>query len=46
MVKALRDEFGFTLLIDICGVDWPQRAKRFDVVYHLLSLTKNHRVSA
>jgi hypothetical protein len=29
------------MLIDICGADWPQREKRFDVVYHLLSLTKN-----
>jgi NADH-quinone oxidoreductase subunit C len=44
VVKALRDEFGFTLLIDICGVDWPQRAKRFDVVYHFLSLSKNARI--
>jgi NADH-quinone oxidoreductase subunit C len=43
-VKTLRDEFAFTVLIDICGVDWPQRANRFDVVYHLLSLTKNARV--
>src|SRR6478736_1458091 len=30
----------FKILVDLCGVDWPQRAKRFDVVYHLLSLTK------
>ncbi|HEX3808899.1 MAG TPA: NADH-quinone oxidoreductase subunit C [Rhizomicrobium sp.] len=44
VLKALRDDFAFTLLIDICGVDWPQREKRFDVVYHLLSLTKNARV--
>jgi NADH-quinone oxidoreductase subunit C len=34
----------FKILVDICGVDWPQRSKRFDVVYHLLSLTKNMRV--
>jgi NADH-quinone oxidoreductase subunit C len=34
----------FKILVDICGNDWPQRAKRFDVVYHLLSLTKNVRV--
>jgi NADH-quinone oxidoreductase subunit C len=34
----------FKILVDICGVDWPQRAKRFDVVYHLLSLTKNMRL--
>jgi len=44
VVKALRDDFSFTVLIDICGVDWPQRAKRFDVVYHFLSLKQNARV--
>ena len=30
----------FKILVDLCGIDWPQRAKRFDVVYHLLSLTQ------
>jgi NADH-quinone oxidoreductase subunit C len=40
----LQGEGDFKILVDICGVDWPQRAKRFDVVYHLLSLTKNARV--
>ncbi len=34
----------FKILVDLCGNDWPQRARRFDVVYHLLSLTKNHRI--
>ena len=34
----------FKILVDLCGSDWPQRAKRFDVVYHLLSLTKNMRI--
>lgn len=34
----------FNVLIDIAGVDWPQRARRFDVVYHLLSLEHNRRV--
>jgi len=34
----------FKILVDICGVDWPQRPKRFDAVYHLLSLTKNMRI--
>jgi len=43
-IRTLRDEFGFTILIDICGVDWPQRAKRFDVVYHLLSTKNNVRI--
>jgi NADH-quinone oxidoreductase subunit C len=40
----LRNEHDFKILVDLCGVDWPQRAKRFDVVYHLLSLTKNIRI--
>lgn len=42
----LRDDASceFKVLIDICGVDWPQREKRFDVVYQLLSLTKNRRI--
>jgi NADH-quinone oxidoreductase subunit C len=44
VLTALRDQFEFRTLVDICGVDWPERAKRFDVVYHLLSLTKNQRV--
>ena len=34
----------FTTLIDICGVDYPERPKRFDVVYHLLSMQLNHRI--
>src|SRR6201985_2172639 len=34
----------FKILVDICGNDWPQREKRFDVVYHFLSLTRNLRV--
>jgi NADH-quinone oxidoreductase subunit C len=34
----------FKILVDICGVDWPKREKRFDVVYHLLSLTRNLRL--
>jgi NADH-quinone oxidoreductase subunit C len=34
----------FKILVDLCGNDWPQRPKRFDVVYHLLSLTQNQRI--
>ena len=34
----------FKVLIDICGVDHPERNRRFDVVYNLLSLTHNQRV--
>ncbi len=36
--------FQFQQMIDLCGADYPTRAKRFDVVYHLLSMTKNRRV--
>ena len=43
-LTLLRDQFGFQQLIDLCGVDYPERAQRFDVVYHLLSLTKNRRI--
>lgn len=46
LLTFLRDDvqFGFVNIIDICGVDWPQREKRFDVVYHLLSPRQNLRV--
>ncbi|HVO04851.1 MAG TPA: NADH-quinone oxidoreductase subunit C [Candidatus Cybelea sp.] len=44
--KFLRDDPNclFKQLIDICGVDYPDHEKRFDVVYHLLSLKKNMRI--
>ncbi|MET4632663.1 NADH-quinone oxidoreductase subunit C [Kaistia defluvii] len=35
---------GFISIIDVCGVDYPQREMRFDVVYHLLSPTRNLRI--
>ncbi|MBL6617592.1 MAG: NADH-quinone oxidoreductase subunit C, partial [Reyranella sp.] len=34
----------FKQLVDVCGVDWPEREKRFDVVYNLLSVKNNQRV--
>lgn len=34
----------FAELMDVCGVDWPEREKRFDVVYNLLSLKNNQRI--
>jgi NADH-quinone oxidoreductase subunit C len=42
----LRDDPGcrFVCFIDICGADYPEREKRFDVVYHLLSPYKNARI--
>ena len=46
LLKFLRDAGAcqFTTLVDITGVDWPSREKRFDVVYHLLSMRHNRRV--
>ncbi len=38
------DEFACEQLMDLCGVDWPERPKRFDVVYNLLSIAHNHRL--
>jgi NADH-quinone oxidoreductase subunit C len=43
-LRTLRDDHGFQVLIDICGVDYPERERRFDVVYHLLSMTRNTRI--
>ena len=34
----------FSSLVDITAVDYPGREKRFEVVYHLLSMYENHRV--
>jgi NADH-quinone oxidoreductase subunit C len=42
--RTLRDEFEYQQLMEIAGVDYPARTERFDVVYHLLSVTKNHRI--
>jgi NADH-quinone oxidoreductase subunit C len=49
IVKALnflRDDSNcqFKVCVDVCGVDYPERERRFDVVYHLLSLKHNQRV--
>ena len=46
VLTFLRGDTGcqFKQLIDLCGVDYPDRARRFDVVYHLLSIKLNHRV--
>ena len=45
LMTGLRDGAGlrFEQVMDICGVDWPERAMRFDVVYNLLSVSLNHR---
>jgi NADH-quinone oxidoreductase subunit C len=46
VLTDLRDDSSclFQVLIDICGVDYPQREKRFEVVYHLLSPRRNQRI--
>ena len=44
VMTALRDDHEYQQLMEIAGVDYPERAERFEVVYCLLSLTKNHRV--
>jgi NADH-quinone oxidoreductase subunit C len=46
LMTTLRDDprFAFEQVMDICGVDWPQRAERFDVVYNLLSVSLNQRL--
>ncbi|MGD1868424.1 MAG: NADH-quinone oxidoreductase subunit C [Neomegalonema sp.] len=45
-VKHLRDHPAcqFTTLVDICGVDYPEREKRFEVVYQFLSIPQNQRI--
>jgi NADH-quinone oxidoreductase subunit C len=44
VMTILRDRFEYQQLMEIAGVDYPARAERFEVVYHLLSVTKNHRI--
>ncbi|OHD02233.1 MAG: NADH dehydrogenase [Sphingopyxis sp. RIFCSPHIGHO2_01_FULL_65_24] len=41
---ALRDNLDYQQMMEIAGVDYPDRPERFEVVYHLLSVTKNHRL--
>jgi NADH-quinone oxidoreductase subunit C len=43
-MMQLRDTCDYQQLMEIAGVDWPSRDPRFEVVYCLLSLTKNHRI--
>jgi NADH-quinone oxidoreductase subunit C len=44
VMTALRDQCAYQQLMEIAGVDWPDHDPRFEVVYCLLSLTKNHRI--
>jgi len=46
VLRALRDtpSLEYQQLMEIAGVDYPDRAERFAIVYHLLSLTRNRRI--
>jgi len=44
LLQRLRDEMGFAQVMDITAVDFPERPARFDLVYNLLSVTRNARV--
>ena len=46
VITFLRDDpiCKFQSLIDVCGVDYPSRERRFDVVYHFLSMAHNSRI--
>ena len=46
VVTFLRDDprCAFACIVDVTAIDWPTREKRFDVVYHFLSPTKNARI--
>lgn len=44
VLEILRDDHAYQQLMEIAGVDYPSRPERFEVVYMLQSLTKNHRI--
>ncbi|MES2614336.1 MAG: NADH-quinone oxidoreductase subunit C, partial [Bdellovibrionota bacterium] len=44
VMQLLHDKHGFNFMMDLCGVDWPEREKRFDVVYHLLNSSQKKRL--
>lgn len=44
VIGILQSDFEYQQLMEIAGVDYPEREERFEVVYHLLSVTKNHRL--
>jgi NADH-quinone oxidoreductase subunit C len=43
-LRTLRDSHEYQQLMEIAGVDYPDRPERFEVVYMLLSVTRNHRL--
>lgn len=46
LMEMLRDDprYACEQMMDLCGVDYPERAERFEVVYNLLSVSHNHRI--
>lgn len=44
VLQTLRDDHGYQQMMEIAGADYPERRERFEIVYMLLSLTKNHRI--
>ncbi|MFL6756817.1 MAG: NADH-quinone oxidoreductase subunit C [Sphingomicrobium sp.] len=42
--RIARDQFGYQQLMEIAAADYPERPERFEVNYHLLSVTENHRI--
>ena len=46
IMTYLRDDINcqFKVLLDVCGVDYPERDERFDITYHMLSMTLNQRI--
>ncbi|MEO0461952.1 MAG: NADH-quinone oxidoreductase subunit C [Pseudomonadota bacterium] len=44
VLRTLRDDHEYQQMMEIAGADYPDRPERFEIVYMLLSLTKNHRI--
>lgn len=44
VLRILKNSGNFDFLMDVCGVDWPNRPKRFDVVYHLFNSRNGQRL--
>ncbi len=44
VLRYLKEYAGFNFLMDVCAVDYPNREKRFDVVYHLYNMSEGTRL--
>lgn len=42
--RTIKNELGYAYIVDVCGVDFPDREQRFEVVYHLYNLETKHRL--